>query len=154
MAAPGTAGVLAPPPVIFATAMVGGWLLGRLFPWPILPPAVAFWVGFGLAVAALAFTVAAWREMSRARTAVSPYTSSSALVRTGPFAYSRNPLYLSLVVLSIAFSLLTNTLWCVLLLIPAVVVLRRGVIAREEAYLERCFGEDYRLYCAATRRWL
>jgi protein-S-isoprenylcysteine O-methyltransferase Ste14 len=153
MAGPDTAGVLAPPPAIFATAFVAGWLLGRVLPWPILPAAIAFWAGFVPGIAALAIAVAAWREMRRARTAVSPYTPSTALVRTGPFAYSRNPLYVALILLSLGLSLLVNTLWCVLLL-PAMVVLRRGVIAREEAYLQRCFGEDYRLYCATTRRWL
>jgi protein-S-isoprenylcysteine O-methyltransferase Ste14 len=50
--------------------------------------------------------------------------------------------------------LLTNALWCAVLLIPAMVVLRYGVIAREEAYLERRFGDNYRLYRAATRRWV
>jgi protein-S-isoprenylcysteine O-methyltransferase Ste14 len=154
MAAPDTAGVVAPPPLIFTVAFVVGWLLGRVFPWPILPAAIAFWAGFVPALASLALAVAAFREMHRARTAVSPYTPTTALVRTGPFALSRNPLYVSLILLSLGLALMVDTMWCVLMLLPVLVVLRRGVVAREEAYLERCFGEDYRLYCATTRRWL
>ena len=56
--------------------------------------------------------------------------------------------------LSLGAALLLNTPWCVLFLIPAVAVLQHGVIAREEAYLERRFGDDYRAYRAAVRRWL
>jgi protein-S-isoprenylcysteine O-methyltransferase Ste14 len=154
MAAPDTAGVVAPPPLIFATAFVAGWLLGRVFPWPILPAAIAFPAGFVPGIAGLALAVAAFREMRRARTAVSPYAPTTALVRTGPFAHSRNPLYVALTLLSLGLALAVNTMWCVLLLLPALVVLRRGVVAREEAYLRRCFGEAYRAYCATTRRWL
>ncbi len=154
MAAPDTAGVVAPPPLIFAVTFVGGWLLGRVFPWPILPAAIALSVAFAPGLASLALAVAALREMRRARTAVSPYTPTTTLVRTGPFALSRNPLYVALILLSLGLALMVNSVWCVLMLLPAMVVLRRGVVAREEAYLERCFGEDYRLYCARTRRWL
>lgn len=154
MAEAGAAGAIAPPPLIFAVALALGWLLGRVVPLPILPAAMAFPIAIVPGLASLVLALAAWREMRRARTAVSPYSPAAALVRTGPFAFSRNPLYVSLVVLSIAFSLRANTLWCVLLLIPAVVVLRHGVIAREEAYLRNRFGDEYRLYCAATRRWL
>ena len=149
-----TAGVLAPPPVIFATALVLGWLLNRVVPVPLLPRAVAPWAAGVLVVVALAIAAAALREMRRARTAVDPYRPSTALVCTGPFARSRNPLYVALVLLSLSIAAMFNALWCALLLVPAVVVLSRGVIAREEAYLERRFGDDYRRYCAATRRWL
>ena len=154
MAAPDTAGVVAPPPLIFATAFVVGWLLGHVFPWPLLPADTAFRVAFVPGLASLALAVAAFREMRRARTAVSPYAPTTTLVRTGPFALSRNPLYVALILLSLGLALMVDTVWCVLMLLPAVVVLRRGVVAREEAYLQRCFGEDYRLYCATTRRWL
>ena len=83
MAAPDTAGVAAPPPLIFAAAFVGGWLLGHVFPWPILPDAVASRVAFVPGLAALALAVAALREMRRARTAVSPYTPTTVDVPFG-----------------------------------------------------------------------
>jgi protein-S-isoprenylcysteine O-methyltransferase Ste14 len=154
MSAPDTAGVLAPPPLIFATALVLGGLLDWAVPRHILPAAIAPWAGGVLVVMGLALGRAAWREMHRAGTAVSPYTDTSSLVRTGPFAHSRNPLYVALILLSLGLSLLANALWCAVLLIPAMVVLRYGVISREEVYLQRRFGDNYRLYCAATRRWL
>ena len=154
MPAPDTPGVLAPPPLIFAAALGLGWLLQRLLPQPVLPPAFAPWAGGVLIVAALGIAGAAVEEMRRARTAVDPYSPSTALVRTGPFARSRNPIYVGLILLALGIALLANALWCALLLLPAVAVLRRFVIAREEAYLERRFGEAYRSYRAATPRWL
>lgn len=154
MSAKDTPGVLAPPPLIFATALVLGWLLDLMVPLAILPAALAGWAGGVLVVAALVIAAAAIREMRRARTAVDPYTPSTALVRTGPFTRSRNPIYVALILLSLGLALLANVLWCALLLLPAVIVLRRFVIAREEAYLEARFGDDYRSYRAATPRWL
>ncbi len=153
MSSQDTPGVLAPPPLIFATALVLGWLLDRVVPLPLLPAAIAPWAGGVLVIVALAIAAGAIREMRRARTAVDPYTPSSALVRTGPFARSRNPIYVALFLLSLGLSLLVNALWCGALLLPAVIVLRRFVIAREEAYLERRFGDEYRRYRASTRRW-
>ncbi len=149
-----TPGVLLPPPTIFAAAVVLGWLLDDVVRQPALPSAIAPWAGSVLIVAGLGLAAAALREMRRARTAVDPYKPSTALVRTGPFARSRNPIYVALFLLSLGLALLTNALWCVVLLVPAVIVLRRFVIAREEAYLERRFGDEYRDYCAATRRWV
>jgi protein-S-isoprenylcysteine O-methyltransferase Ste14 len=149
-----TPGVLAPPPLIFATALALGWLLQRLVPQPLLPGVVAPWVGGVLVVAALGIAGAAVWEMRRARTAVDPYSPSTALVRSGPFARSRNPIYVALILLSLGVAALVNALWSALLLLPAVAVLRRFVIAREEAYLERRFGEEYRTYRDATPRWL
>jgi len=154
MPAADTAGVLAPPPLIFAAALGAGWLLGLAVPCRILPAVLAPWAGGVPIVAALVLAGAALREMRRAGTAVDPYKPTTALIRSGPFAFSRNPLYLALVALSLGLTLFANTVWCALLLIPALVVLWWGVVAREEAYLERRFGEDYRLYCAHTRRWL
>jgi protein-S-isoprenylcysteine O-methyltransferase Ste14 len=120
----------------------------------MLPAAIASWAGGVLMLAALVVGVAALWEMRRAGTAVNPGKPATSLVGTGPFAYSRNPLYGALFLLSLGLSLSANALWCVLLLVPAMVVLRRGVIAREEAYLQRRFGDDYRRYCATVRRWL
>ena len=149
-----TAGVVAPPPLIFAAALVAGWLLNRAVPLPLLPGAAAPWVGGALVLAALALAAASLREMRRARTAVDPFKPSTALVRSGPFGRSRNPIYVALVLLSFGVALAVNAAWCALLLLPALAVLRRGVVAREEAYLQRRFGEEYRQYCATTPRWL
>jgi protein-S-isoprenylcysteine O-methyltransferase Ste14 len=79
---------------------------------------------------------------------------TTALVTKGPFRYSRNPIYVALTLLYLGVALLINPLWILLLVVPAVLVLRYGVIAREEAYLTRKFDDVYRQYTAQVRHWL
>jgi protein-S-isoprenylcysteine O-methyltransferase Ste14 len=79
---------------------------------------------------------------------------TTAIVTKGPFRYSRNPLYVSLTLLYLGVALIINVLWIVLLVVPVLVVMQRGVIGREEAYLERKFGEKYLSYKARVRRWV
>ncbi|MFI5210728.1 MAG: methyltransferase family protein, partial [Gemmatimonadales bacterium] len=68
--------------------------------------------------------------------------------------FSRNPMYVGMTLLYLGIALWANSLWPLLLLPAVLVVMRRGVIAREEAYLERRFGDEYRSYRARVRRWL
>jgi protein-S-isoprenylcysteine O-methyltransferase Ste14 len=149
-----TARVIAPPPVIFAVALLLGWLIGRVAPQAFLPAAIAPWIGALAILLAVSLAGAAILQMRRARTAVDPYSPTTAVVRTGPFAVSRNPIYVALTLFSLGIAALLNALWCALLLVPALAVLRFGVIAREEAYLEGRFGDEYRTYRRQVRRWL
>jgi protein-S-isoprenylcysteine O-methyltransferase Ste14 len=152
--APDHAQVIAPPPLIMAAAALAG--VGLRFVWPmILWP----WGHFGIPALACFFVAvilagAAAGRFWRARTPVLPHRATTALVTSGPFRLTRNPLYLSLglVLAGVAFAM--NSLAVLAMLLPWAVVMRFGVIAREERYLERKFGEDYRAYCRRTRRWL
>jgi protein-S-isoprenylcysteine O-methyltransferase Ste14 len=92
--------------------------------------------------------------MRRARTSSMPYTTTHALVTEGPFGYSRNPIYVTFVLVPAALAAFFNSLWMALTLPVLVVVLNKGVIEREEAYLVRRFGDAYRQYCARVPRWL
>jgi protein-S-isoprenylcysteine O-methyltransferase Ste14 len=76
------------------------------------------------------------------------------LTTEGPFRYSRNPSYLALAMIYAGIASLRNSLWAVLLLAPAVMVMQREVIGREERYLERTFGEEYLTYKVRVRRWV
>jgi protein-S-isoprenylcysteine O-methyltransferase Ste14 len=148
------ANVIAPPPVIFAAVVVLGLLIDRAYPIALLPPALGKPLGILLLVAPVLIMASALRELRKARTPVDPYKPTSAIVRAGAFHFSRNPLYLSLILVTLGIAFLANALWIALLLVPGVAVLRFGVIAREESYLDRKFGDDYRRYKAETRRWL
>ncbi len=147
-------GVIAPPPLIFATGLVGGLLLHVAFPVSVLPRVAGFGLGGILIVLAGIFAVGASWAFRRAGTNINPTKPAIALVTEGPFRVSRNPFYLSLTLLYVGIALCTNALWPLLFLLPLLIVIQRGVIEREEQYLELKFGEDYRRYKARVRRWI
>jgi protein-S-isoprenylcysteine O-methyltransferase Ste14 len=90
----------------------------------------------------------------RAGTHPQPWRPATALVVTGPYRFSRNPMYVGATLFYIGISFWVNSLWPLLLLPVVLVIMSRGVIAREEAYLERLFGDEYRSYRSRVRRWL
>lgn len=153
-ARPDTAHVLILPPLLYGTAFVIGWLLHRTFPLQILPPILARGIGVMCVLVSFPLVLMTLRVLWRAHTPVDPMKPTTALVTEGPFRYSRNPIYVALTLLYLGVAFFMNTLWVLLLVIPALVVLHYGVIAREEAYLARKFGEAYRQYTTQVRRWL
>ena len=153
-AAAETAGVVAPPPLLYAGTLLLGLLLERRLPFRKTPKKARRLLGGILCIAALGLGMGAFRTMSRARTAVSPYQPSSAIVREGPYRFSRNPIYLGFTGLYVGLTLLLEARWPFLLLAPLLGVMEAGVIRREELYLARRFGADYRRYASQVRRWL
>jgi protein-S-isoprenylcysteine O-methyltransferase Ste14 len=151
---PDTAQVLVLPPLVYGAAFVIGLLLHLVFPLHIPPNTLARGIGVVCVLVSLPLALATLRVLSRAHTPVDPMKPTTALVTEGPFRYSRNPIYVALTLLYVGVALLINALWILLLIVPAVLVLRYGVIAREEAYLARKFGDAYRQYMAQVRRWL
>lgn len=142
------------PPLLFLAPFLLAWLAHRVRPWalpdiPGLRPA-----GVLLLVLALALMGWAGLTLSRHRTTVIPWEPVSALVTTGPFARSRNPIYLADVVAYLGGSLVLASWWPLLLLPPTVFAARRLVIDREEAYLRERFGAAYEGYAARVRRWV
>ena len=150
-----TAQVMVRPPLMWALAAVIGIALGWLAPWPFVPTAVpAAWVGAALVVLAVALFVWAIMTMTRAGSNVPTSRPTTAIVDAGPYGFTRNPIYvgmmLSLVGLAIAF----DSIWSLITLIFFFLIIRFGVVAREEAYLDRKFGDVYRGYRVRVRRWL
>lgn len=142
-------GVIAPPPLIFVAFFVLGWL-GRDF----LPRFAS--MRAAMIIVFLAGTLMFWAlwTMLRARTSPDPYTATTTVVTSGPFRFTRNPLYVSMNLFYVAASFATGSLTSLLLLPVAEVVLYFGVIRREELYLEAKFGDSYRDYRSRVRRWL
>ena len=148
------AGVKFPPPFVFLISILIGVGLNWLRPMSIVPETVAMPFGVALIVAAGTLAFLGFRELGRHKTAVRPDEPSSAIVKTGPYRFTRNPLYVSLATLHLGIGLWTNSLWVVSMLIPAWIVMTTQIIAREEAYLERAFGDEYLSYKASVRRWI
>ncbi len=94
------------------------------------------------------------RQQRRAGTNIETHRPTETIVTDGPYRYSRNPLYIGLMSLYSGAAVMGDSLWVLGLLAPLLVVMHFGVILREEAYLERKFGDVYRAYRARVRRWL
>ncbi len=148
------AGVIAPPPLIYLGFLAAGLLLKKTPPARSLPRSYANLLGWPLLASGI--LLGGWfdRTLKRARTPANPYRPVSNLVEDGPFRYSRNPGYISFTLMYAGIASLANALWAILLLPAALVVIRHGVIGREERYLERKFGEEYLRYKARVRRWI
>ncbi len=149
-----TAGIIAPPPLIYLSGGLAGWLLNKLYPLPFLPTAVTWPVGGLLMVYGVLCAGFAFRAMRRARTPVDPYSPTTAIVMEGPYRFTRNPLYLALTLFYLALASIMNSAWPLLLLPLVLLAIHHGVVAREERYLEQKFGEAYLQYKAKVRRWL
>jgi protein-S-isoprenylcysteine O-methyltransferase Ste14 len=144
----------APAPIIFVAVLLVGVLLSLAFPVSFLPRVVTLLVGVAFFLLPFVLGFAVLRAMRRARTSVNPYRPTTVLLTEGPFRVSRNPMYLGMVVQYVGLALLFNSLWAMVLLPLALVIVHLTVIKREERYLELKFGEEYRAYKAKVRRWI
>ena len=142
------------PPVWLLLGVGTMVVLHRILPGPVVFPALMRWSGVVVAMFGVAAVVGTARSFRRTRTTIRPFEVSEVLLRGGLYRYSRNPIYLGMVIMLIgtAIGLGTATPWAV---VPVFVVLiSRRFIRREEGMLEARFGEEYREYCVAVRRWL
>lgn len=147
-------GVVARPPLLYGAAFVVVLVFRWFWPMPIFGQAVALWPG--LVLVALGVGTAIWgrRTMQAAGTNINPALPATAIVTSGPFRFSRNPLYLVLTLLYLGLTLAFNTWWGIVVLVPLLLIMHRGVVLREERYLEQKFGESYRQYRSKVRRYL
>ena len=149
-----TAGVIAPPPLVYLGGLAAGFALRSALPPTPVPPAVRWPVGGALLALGGTLMGSFVRSFARAGTPVSPYSASTALVTTGPYRISRNPGYLGMALVYAGIGVTSEALWALAPLPAVLVVIDRGVIAREEQYLTRRLGDEYRRYKQRTRRWL
>jgi protein-S-isoprenylcysteine O-methyltransferase Ste14 len=143
------------PPLALALAVLGGLVTERLISLPFLPESVSE-SGAGIAVLALGLALGAWAitTLRRAGTRVETTKPTTTIVTSGPYRLTRNPIYVGMVVILIGLAIALNTAWLLVALVPFYLVIRYGVIAREEAYLERKFGDMYLSYKSRVRRWI
>lgn len=151
-----SAPVIAPPLMFYHPFLALGIALHFL--WEPLRFFPEGWFGHaaGWPLVVLGFLIYLWagRTMSRSREDLRYMKPTNALVTNGPYVLSRNPIYLSHILSYVGISLAVNTIWPVLFLPVGLILLHYGVIFREEKYLERLFGRQYRQYRTKVRRWL
>jgi len=146
--------VIALPPFILAAILALGLLLNFVFPAKLPPNAYALPLGLLLCVGAIALAVLAILEMFRAHTTPDVRKPTTDIVTSGVFKLTRNPIYLAMVLLCLGIGFALDSLWILALASPLALILQKGVIEREEIYLERKFGEKYLAYKARVRRWV
>lgn len=156
----GTAGAIARPPLLFLAALVLGFSADHLLrlPFPVPRTGWGHWISAVnagvLILVGIAIFAASVRNFSRAATPVQGTRPARALVTTGIHGWSRNPIYLAMFLVYVGIGLVVRSPWIMLLAVPLVITIHYGVVVREEAYLERRFGDAYRDYKARVGRWL
>jgi protein-S-isoprenylcysteine O-methyltransferase Ste14 len=152
-----TAGVIARPPLLFLAALLLGLVSDYLLPLPLgVPKAdLVYWIiTSSVILIGLVLAATGIRNFSRAGTPVPTNEPTRALVTTGIHGWTRNPIYLGMFLIYGGIGLAARSPGTLILTVPLAVTIRYGVVAREEAYLERRFGVAYRDYKARVRRWL
>ena len=149
--------LLIPPPPLFIFALMLGRRLGRIVPVPLLPAALlapAHLAGICAIVAGAALMIGAPLLFLRHRTTIIPQADARSMIVGGPYRLSRNPMYLGLTSAYLGVTLLTASLWPLLLLAFPLWVIQTKTIPFEERALTRLFGEPYRAYQRRVRRWI
>jgi protein-S-isoprenylcysteine O-methyltransferase Ste14/uncharacterized membrane protein YdjX (TVP38/TMEM64 family) len=152
----GTAGVIARPPLLFLAALLLGLGSDHLLPLPFAVPEadlVHSIIAGSLILIGLALSAAGIRDFSRAGTPVPTNEPTRALVTTGIHGWSRNPIYVGMFLVCGGIGVAARSPWTLILTLPLAITIRYGVVAREEAYLERRFRDAYRDYKSRVRRW-
>ena len=146
--------VLTPPPVIVLIVIAAGFAAGLIQPLRFIDGYARYIAGGALLLASAVIMLSAYFKMMRAGTNVDVRKPATTVLTDGVYSCSRNPMYVSMVVFLAAVSVLLNNLWIIILIPAFVFIMGRGVIAREELYLEEKFGAQYTDYKERVRRWL
>ena len=156
----GTAGVIARPPLLFLAARLLGFISDHLLPlpFPVTRIGLVHWISAVIAgsliLTGIAVFAAGIRSFSSAATPVQGIRPTRVLVTTGIHGWSRNPIYVGMFLVYVGVGLAVRSPWILILTLPLAITIRYGVVAREEAYLARRFGDAYRYYKARVHRWL
>jgi len=142
------------PPLVYLLSILLGLLLHFAWPLPLVRHPVGAPIGAGVVLFAVGLFIAAVRTFSAAGTPVPGNQPTTAIVRTGPYRFSRNPIYLAFSALQIGIALWVGSLWLVITLLPALSLMSFWVIPKEERYLEARFPTEYPAYKSSVRRWL
>lgn len=148
------AGVITSPPIIYFVGLLLGLLIHNLYPVEFLLESVSGWFGILLILMSILIGLFSVLAFKRAETSPDVRKPTTALVTNGMYRLSRNPMYVSLVIVYLGIACWINSIWILLFLIPVLVVVNRGIIKREEHYLEKKFGDEYLQYKSEVRRWI
>lgn len=147
-------GVIAPPPFIYLGGLAVGGFLHWLKPMPLLSENLTLPFGILIIAVSVLLVISSFREFKKAKTNIDVRKPTTSIVSSGPYRFTRNPIYVSMTLLTLGIALWINTLWILITLIPVLLVMQFGVIVREEAYLTKKFGNEYLAYQSKVHRWI
>jgi protein-S-isoprenylcysteine O-methyltransferase Ste14 len=142
------------PPFVYLISLVSGTVLHVVGPWRFLPVTLAWPLGVPIVAAAIALFYVSAARFRAAGTPVPARKPTTTIVRTGPYRFSRNPIYLAFSLFQLGIAIWVNSVWLLATLVGAVALINFVVIPKEERYLERKFGAQYLDYKASVRRWM
>lgn len=147
-------GVKFPPPLVFVTGLALGWLVQRMIPVDVAYSALLYGAGVLLVLAGLTLVATSALQFRRASTHIEPWKPTSAIVSSGVFAWSRNPIYVAFCLVALGLGAVAHNVWMMLSVVPSAWVVYRIAIRKEELYLAEKFGAEYLAYKERVRRWL
>lgn len=151
------AGIHVPPPLWFVAGLLAGWMADRYLVALPVPNALASSArSIGPLFMVMGVVLVGWGMMTfrRAGTAIVPHKPAARIVSSGPYRFTRNPMYTGLTLVYVGVAALIATWWPLLMLPLVLLAVFQLVVRREEAYLRSAFGAEYAEYCAHVRRWL
>lgn len=142
------------PPVVALVFVLVAYFLGRFIPLPFVMPSVLRYVGAALVVVGVLLGLGAFLEFQKARTTLDPHGSTTQIVTSGVYRFTRNPIYLGFLLMIIGLPLYLGFVWGIVLAPLYIFLMNHLVIQHEEQYLERKFGDVYTSYTSRVRRWV
>jgi protein-S-isoprenylcysteine O-methyltransferase Ste14 len=145
-----------PPPIIFLILLLVAFMAQRLFPFDLIFQNRIFRLIFTgiLLMAPGRLAARTFLAMRKGRTALGYSQPTTKLIVEGPFGFTRNPLYLSLLLVTGGIAIFANSMWYIVALLLLFLILNFWAVPREEKYLENSFGEEYVQYKKRVRRWI
>jgi protein-S-isoprenylcysteine O-methyltransferase Ste14 len=149
-----SAHVKIPPPFILLFNVLLGALANWAWPSPFISESLRWPLGAIFIAVGISLIISCSRLFKKAQTKIEPWKTTSHIVTTGIYGRSRNPIYLSFILVGFGIAFSVNSLWIALMQISVVLLIQKFVIEKEERYLESKFGEEYRIYKCQVRRWI
>lgn len=149
-------GVHVPPPFIYAGFFFLSFFLEKIFPFnnAFLHSKPSSYIGYILIAVAIVFIIRALTQFFKTKNTLITIKPATSLQTNGIYAFTRNPMYLGLLTLYTGIAFLKGNWWTLALIPIVMLIIQTFVIKKEEAYLERAFGNNYMLYKAKVRRWI
>ena len=147
-------GVKLAPPIVFLGLGLIGVGMEYVIPLPIGIDSPANYLGVGVIIVSIVSLGLMFKLFKRYDTEIGPWKTTSKIITTGPYKYSRNPVYIFACGVPIGLGIVFNTYWALFAFIPALIIVYYTAVKKEEKYLETKFGQEYLDYKAKVRRWL